>query len=235
MSGAARRAASLPAPVPDLSITWHPSPNFSVRRGGQVPRLVVLHFTAMRSCADALERLCDPQAQVSAHYLLGADGTIWQLVAEQSRAWHAGAGSWQGAGDINSRSIGIELDNTGSHPFAAPQMMRLEGLLAAILTRWGIPPRGVIGHSDMAPARKDDPGPRFDWRRLARQGLSVWPETPGDGSVPLAASLDRIGYPQAAPEVRLRAFRTRFNPGATGPECHRDRAIAVAAAQIMQG
>lgn len=211
---------------------WHPSPNFGPRCGQARPELVVLHFTEMRDTASALDRLCAPLAEVSAHYLIGADGRIWQLVAEEARAWHAGAGSWRGREDVNSRSIGIELDNDGASPFAAPLMARLEILLAQILPRWAIPPLGVIAHSDMAPGRKVDPGPRFDWRRLARQGLAVWPDGTGDAAAPLAASLTRIGYPPAPDAQRLHAFRLRFRPRAEGPEDATDRALADSLAQM---
>ncbi|MCC5986995.1 MAG: N-acetylmuramoyl-L-alanine amidase [Pararhodobacter sp.] len=204
----------------------HPSPNYGPRRGGLRPALVVLHYTEMPDAGSALARLCDQQAQVSAHYLIGADGTIWQLVDEELRAWHAGTGSWAGMDDINSRSIGIELDNDGASPFAAPQMLALEELLPAILSRWAIPPAGVIAHSDMAPTRKADPGARFDWRRLARLGLSIWPRVGGDPNRPLGPSLDRIGYPPAPQAQRLASFRLRFRPGATGPETAADRALA---------
>lgn len=207
------------------------SPNQGPRRDGLRPELVVLHYTEMASAKAALERLCDPAAQVSSHYLIGRDGTVWQLVGEAQRAWHAGAGQWQGLEDVNSRSIGIELDNDGDSPFAAPLMRALEGLVPGILHRWGIPPAGVIAHSDMAPGRKVDPGPRFDWRRLALQGLAVWPDAPGDPDAPLDSSLDRIGYPPVSPELRLTAFRLRFRPGATGPEDATDRALADAVAR----
>ncbi len=205
-------------------IRAHPSPNFGDRRGGQRPELVVLHYTAMASCAEALERLCDPTAEVSAHYLIDTDGTVLSLVAEEARAWHAGAGEWAGRGDVNSRSIGVELANPGDQPFAAPQMLALEGLLRGIVARWALPPQAVIGHSDMAPDRKADPGPRFDWRRLALAGLSVWPEagTPGD----FAADLRAFGYPDLPPETLLAAFRLRFRPWATGPLDDTDRALA---------
>jgi N-acetylmuramoyl-L-alanine amidase len=135
--------------------------------------LVVLHYTAMQSADAAIERLCDPEFEVSAHYVIARNGHVTQLVAENQRAWHAGAGQWHGRDDINSRSIGIELDNTGAHPFPEPQMQALETLLNGILARWDIPPEGVIGHSDMAPGRKIDPGPHFDWGRLARQSLAA--------------------------------------------------------------
>lgn len=205
---------------------WHPSPNCGPRRDGLRPELVVLHYTQMPSAASALKRLCLPEAEVSAHYLIGSDGTVWQMVDEGLRAWHAGAGEWRGRGDVNSRSIGIELDNDGASPFAWPQIRALTGLLAGILQRWAIPPAGVIAHSDMAPARKVDPGPRFDWRGLARVGLSVWPGNGGDPAAPLDLSLDRIGYPTVDPDLRLAAFRLRFRPGVQGPEDATDRALA---------
>ena len=154
-------------------IRWHASPNFGARRDGLLPTLVVIHYTAMESCEAALERLCDPVYEVSSHYLISNKGDILQLVEEEMRAWHAGAGEWMGQDDINSRSIGIELDNTGATPFSEPQMAALEALLPGILQSWSIPPEGVIGHSDMAPGRKFDPGPRFDWQRLERQGLAA--------------------------------------------------------------
>lgn len=202
----------------------HPSPNFGERRGGQRPELVVIHYTAMDGCAAALDRLCDPQAEVSAHYLVDPAGAVLSLVDETMRAWHAGQGSWGGRGDVNSRSIGIELVNGGAEPFAEPQMAALERLLAGLLDRWSLPPQAVIGHSDIAPTRKGDPGPRFDWRRLARQGLSVWPEaaTPGD----FVTDARRFGYPDVPADVLLRAFRLRFRPWARGALDQMDAALA---------
>lgn len=224
-----------------MSLT-HPSPNFGDRRGKRV-ELVVLHYTAMPSCAAALERLCDPEAEVSAHYLIDEDGMLLSLVEEGARAWHAGAGSWRGEGDVNSRSIGVELANLGDRPFPDLQMRALERLLAGILHRHGLPPEAVIAHSDMAPERKGDPGPRFDWRRLALQGLSVWPTAPVDAPPPhpspsggeggaspdvagFVADLSAFGYPDAAPETLLTAFRLRFRPWAVGPLDATDCALA---------
>ena len=198
------------------------SPNHGDRRG-QVPSLVVLHYTGMVDGASARARLCDPQAEVSAHWLIHEDGLTEALVPEDRRAWHAGAGSWQGQGDVNSRSIGIELVNPGDRPFPEPQMAALEDLLRGIMARWSIPPAGVIAHSDMAPERKIDPGPRFDWRRLALQGLAVWPAGLGP-DVPLDESLSRIGYPEGP--ARLAAFRLRFRPWGEGTEDAEDRRIA---------
>lgn len=201
-----------------------PSPNSGERRGGARPSLIVLHYTAMASAAEARARLCDPAAEVSAHWLIAEDGRTEALVAEARRAWHAGAGGWGGIDDVNSHSIGIELANSGDAPFPEPQMAALERLLGAIMSRWSIPPEGVIGHSDMAPGRKCDPGPRFDWRRLALGGLSVWP-VPGEDA-PLLPSLRRIGYPPAPPATLLAAFRLRFRPWAEGPETAEDRRLA---------
>ena len=207
----------------------HPSPNHGERRGTAHPSLIVIHYTGMDDAPAARARLCDPEAEVSAHWLIHEDGTLDALVPEDRRAWHAGAGSWRGQDDVNSRSIGIEIANPGDRPFTAAQMNTLELLLAGIMVRWSIGPEGVIGHSDMAPGRKIDPGPRFDWARLARQGLAIQPETLG-ADRPLAESLTAIGYPDADPETRLQAFRLRFRQGATGPEDATDRGLASAAA-----
>lgn len=209
---------------PDPASAPYPSPNHGDRRG-QRPELIVLHFTGMADAASARARLCDPAAEVSAHWLVDEDGTIEALVPEDRRAWHAGAGSWRGHNDVNSRSIGIEIVNPGDRPFTAPQMQALMTLLAAIMARWGIPPEAVIGHSDMAPGRKADPGPRFDWEGLARAGRAIWPATPGP-DLPLGDSLDAIGYPPTDPETRLAAFRLRFRPWASGPESAEDRRCA---------
>jgi len=173
----------------------------------------------MASHQAARARLCDPTAEVSAHWLISQQGAAEALVPEPLRAWHAGAGAWAGLDDINSHSIGIELDNSGQQPFAAPQMAALERLLAAIMDRWTIPAHRVIAHSDMAPTRKVDPGPRFDWRRLARAGLSVWPcdaAKPGQPQDFVAAAC-RFGYPPVDAQVLLAAFRLRFRPWAHGP------------------
>ncbi|WP_239520663.1 N-acetylmuramoyl-L-alanine amidase [Pseudooceanicola aestuarii] len=223
---------------------WQASPNVGDRRGGARPDIVVLHHTAMNTAEAALQRLCDPGppgdlSPVSCHYLIAEDGRLWQMVREDARAWHAGAGQWGDVVDVNSRSIGVELANPSSHPFPEPQMQVLEALLAEVLARWSIPPERVIGHSDMAPLRKVDPGPRFDWRRLARLGLSVWPDIapvdPGDGADPsaLTADLRRFGYriPQGATEEAvLGAFRLRFNPAGRGGPTAREAALARALA-----
>ncbi|MEL6644761.1 MAG: N-acetylmuramoyl-L-alanine amidase [Pseudomonadota bacterium] len=208
-----------------MAALTHPSPNYGDRRDGAAVSLVVLHYTAMDSAEAAIERLCDPVAEVSAHYLIAEDGELCTLVAEKKRAWHAGAGAWQGCRDVNSASIGIELANDGASPFAEVQMAALERLLDDILVRYGLGPEAVIGHSDMAPARKGDPGRRFDWRRLAKAGRSVWPR----GAEPGAFFEDavRFGYPvDAGEDAVLAAFRLRFRPGASGPVDPADAALA---------
>ncbi len=178
----------------------------------------------MPSCAEARARLCDPAAEVSAHWLIDTDGRAEQLVDEAMRAWHAGAGGWGAVSDVNSRSIGIELVNPGDAPLAHRQFAALERLLADIMTRWRIPPERVIGHSDMAPARKRDPGPRFDWRRLALAGLSVWPADGGDARVDFGGRARCFGYLDAPADTLLAAFRLRFRPWASGPADGHDRA-----------
>jgi N-acetylmuramoyl-L-alanine amidase len=182
--------------------------------------MVVLHYTGMPSAAEALTRLCDPGTEVSAHYLIDEAGVVTALVPEELRAWHAGTGSWGQVRDVNSHSIGIELANDGSSPFAAWQMRALVDLLANIRARWDIPVERVIGHSDMAPQRKSDPGRRFDWRALALDGQGVWSEAGPAGTVDngaFHAALLALGYPDLAPDLLLGAFRLRFRPWASGP------------------
>ena len=180
-----------------LRIARHPSPNFGARRDGLTPEFIVLHYTAMASATAAIHRLCDPQAEVSAHYVISRQGAVTQLVEDDMRAWHAGAGSWRGLDDLNSRSIGIELDNAGTHPFAEPQMQALEELLVRVMARWQIGPEGVIGHSDLAPGRKIDPGPHFDWARLQWLGLAA--RTP-----------DRAAYTSGSLAEQEAAFALRW-------------------------
>lgn len=202
------------------------SPNFDQRRG--VIDMLILHYTGMRTAAEALDRLCDPAAKVSAHYLIDEDGTVWRLVDEASRAWHAGVSSWRRRSDINSVSIGIELANPGHEfgyrPFPEAQMAALEELAQDILARHAIPARHVLGHSDIAPTRKRDPGELFDWPRLARAGIGLWPdfaaESPGPETAGgLQAGLARIGYAcprtdaiDAETEAVIGAFQRHFRP-----------------------
>ena len=200
------------------------SPNAGERRGDARPDMVIVHYTAMRDARAARDWLCNPEAQVSAHYLIAPDGTCWQMVDEAARAWHAGVGAWGDVDDINSRSIGIELSNTGSEPFAAPLMDRLERVLAGILERWAIPPDRVLGHSDIALGRKIDPGPRFDWRRLARQGLAVQPPPATPGQFDADARVAGYRWQPGQEPALLAAIRHRLRPWATSPMTDADRA-----------
>lgn len=213
-----------------LDIFQHPSPNFGERRDGQRPELIVIHYTAMDSAQAAIDWLCNPEAEVSAHFVIAPDGQVTQLVAEEMRAWHAGVGSWQGRGDVNSRSIGIELSNKGDHPFAAKQMETLEVLLRGIMQRWSIGPESVIGHSDMSPGRKIDPGPKFDWLRLAREGLAIWQDhEPADADWESCAA--QLGYDLENPNS-FDAFRARFRPWAEGPCDAEDARVAARLLQV---
>ena len=212
-------------------MTGLPSPNFGERRGAIRPSLIVIHYTAMASCADARARLCDPAAEVSAHWLISETGHPEALVDESHRAWHAGAGAWAGLDDVNSQSIGIELANPGDQPFSDAQMTALETLLRSAMARWNISPQRIIAHSDMAPSRKRDPGARFDWRRLALGGLSVWPQPGTAEPVGFAASLRAFGYPDSPNADLLAAFRLRFRPWALGPLDVTDAGLAQDLAQ----
>lgn len=170
-----------------MQIIARPSPNYSDRAPGAID-ILVLHYTGMSSCGDALARLCDPAAKVSAHYLIDEDGTVFHLVAEERRAWHAGISFWAGERDINSRSIGIELVNPGHElgyrHFPETQMLRLAELARDILARHPIPQQRVLGHSDVAPGRKRDPGELFNWQWLAGQGIGIWPHLNSNSTPP---------------------------------------------------
>ena len=165
--------------MPDLKLTQHWSPSFDIRPSHFAVDMLVLHYTGMRDAATALERLCDPKSKVSSHYLIDEHGTSYQLVQESHRAWHAGDSHWSGEKDINSLSIGIELVNPGHElnytVFPEEQMISLENLIADIRTRHLIPDHRILGHSDVAPFRKRDPGELFDWHRLASKGIGLWP------------------------------------------------------------
>ncbi len=207
-----------------MEIVDRPSPNFGSRRRGLAVSLIVLHYTGMESAEAALERLCDPESEVSAHYLISKDGTLYRLVDETNRAWHAGEGNWAGHDDINSRSIGIELDNDGTARFDERQVTTLEALLVELLERHDLPAKSVIGHSDLAPGRKQDPGPYFNWARLADKGLSIWPEPSLRGDFLRDASY--FGYQVEKGEACvLDAFRQRFRPFETGPRSVADEAM----------
>ena len=196
-----------------------PSPNWNERR---LPvSMVVLHYTGMPTADEALERLTDAKSEVSAHYLIDEAGTVTRLVPEDKRAWHAGRAYWRGITDVNSASVGIELANPGHEwgyrPFPQPQMEALIPLLADIVKRHKIPYANVVGHSDVAPARKDDPGELFDWPLLARYKLALPVPKPRmrlvyDNDSALYLALERFGYDIADGHAAIRAFQRRWRP-----------------------
>jgi len=196
-----------------------PSPNHDERT---LPvTMLVLHYTGMADAASAIARLTDPDAKVSSHYLVAEDGQVMRLVPEERRAWHAGKASWRGVTDVNSASIGIEIVNPGHElgyrPFPKPQMDAVIRLISAITTRHPIEPANVVGHSDVAPQRKQDPGELFDWELLAKLGLAIrrprhgladphW--TPGG----FLLALQRFGYDVSDGPAAVTAFQRRFRP-----------------------
>lgn len=159
-------------------IIERPSPNFDARPDGKAPDMLILHYTGMESAEESLARLVDPVAEVSSHYLIDEEGRMYRLVDEEMRAWHAGVAHWAGEDDINGCSIGIELQNPGHEfgyrEFPEAQMQALATLAQDIMARHNIPAHRVLGHSDVAPGRKQDPGELFDWPWLAGQGIGLW-------------------------------------------------------------
>ena len=218
----------------ELAVIQRPSPNFDAREG-EID-MIVLHYTGMETGAGALQRLSDAESKVSAHYVLEEDGRLHNLVRETDRAWHAGVSSWGGRALLNDCSIGIEIVNPGHEwgyrAFPEPQMDALLTLVADIKSRWSIPPERVVGHSDIAPRRKEDPGELFDWPRLASAGLAIWPEAADRATIPrildpegiarLSAELETVGYELDDFGKTLLAFRRRFRPTALDgpPEIH---------------
>jgi N-acetylmuramoyl-L-alanine amidase len=201
-----------------------PSPNFDARPAGQAVDILLLHYTGMESAQAALARMCDETARVSAHYCIDEDGTVMRLVPEDKRAWHAGAASWAGDSGVNARSIGIEMVNPGHEfgyrDFPEAQIEVLIELCRGILSRHPIPPARVLGHSDVAPLRKQDPGERFDWARLAEAGIGLWPGAPEPGAAPGEDALKQrlaafgYGYLEEDPAAVVRAFQRHFRPQA---------------------
>lgn len=199
------------------------SPNHAPRDPGTVVDTLVLHYTGMKTAEEALERLCTPGTDVSAHYFVQETGEVLHLVPEDRRAWHAGVSSWRGHTDTNNRSIGVEIVNPGHEwgyrPFPERQIRAVTDLCVELLQRHPIEPRRIVGHSDVAPWRKEDPGELFDWRGLAEAGVGLWP----DDDVVAAASpegdagrlLEEIGYRVDGPsstEKALTAFQRRYRP-----------------------
>lgn len=203
-------AACAPMPAGQArGALWQPSPNFDQRR----PNYVILHQTTNDSAAKALATLTDPVRKVSTHYLIGREGAVLQLVDEAARAWHAGESWWGGSTDLNSASIGIELDNTGDEPFAEPQIVALLTLLDDLRTRYRIPAANVLAHGDVAPTRKVDPSRLFPWRRLAAQGFGLWCDAPpaaAPAGFDAMLGLRALGYDVAVPAAARAAFRRHF-------------------------
>lgn len=218
-----------------MKVVERPSPNFNERQGVAGADILIMHYTGMRSCEEAVARLTSAEGKVSSHYTIDEDGTIYQHVSEHLRAWHAGASSWRGASDINSRSIGIEIVNPGHEfgyrAFPDAQIDAVIRLSKAIVARHPIPARNLIGHSDIAPGRKTDPGELFPWKRLAQAGLGLWVEVKSGRDLPLArgmtgervaelqAALARYGYGADAngnfderTEFVVSAFQRHFRP-----------------------
>jgi len=210
-----------------------PSPNFEPRKGP--PDMIVLHYTGMQTGEAALARLRDLEAKVSSHYLVEEDGRVFRLVPEERRAWHAGVSFWKGETDVNGRSVGIEIVNPGHEfgyrPFPEAQIAAVIALVADVRARWTVEDDRIVGHSDVAPERKDDPGELFPWKRLAEAGHGLWAEpgaAPGDplaegaegaGVFALQAGLTRLGYDCAPSGVFdahttavVRAFQRHWRP-----------------------
>jgi N-acetylmuramoyl-L-alanine amidase len=195
------------------------SPNLDERPGGVPIDMLVMHYTGMETAAAALARLCDPGSKVSAHYLIDEDGAVYRLVQERMRAWHAGVSAWRGWTDINDRSIGIELVNPGHafgyRAFPDAQMAAAVDLSREIVARHGIPSRNVVGHSDVAPGRKMDPGELFNWTQLAAAGVGLWPKDSEIGIMDpnvIADMLAKVGYEMSDPLAALKAFQRHFRP-----------------------
>ena len=198
------------APVqPRHEYAWHPSPNFDQRR----PNFIVIHHTQNDTVEQALNVLTDSAREVSSHYLIARDGRVLQLVDDLNRAWHAGITWWGGHTDLNSISIGIELDNNGNEPFPEPLLRSLENLLGQLVDRFRIPPANVVGHGDIAPGRKVDPSRFFPWQRLAAKGYGLWCTRP-DPVVPPrfdpTLGLMALGYDVSRPEITRQAYRRHF-------------------------
>jgi N-acetylmuramoyl-L-alanine amidase len=181
--------------VPPLEFIEAPSPNFDARTAP--PEILVLHYTGMKTGPEALDRLRDPEAKVSSHYMVEEDGRIFRLVPEERRAWHAGASYWKGQRNINGVSIGVEIVNPGHEfgyrPFPDAQIAAVIALIGDIRSRWQIGNDRIVGHSDVAPERKDDPGELFPWKRIAEAGHGLWVDAPPAPGEPLAEGAEDIG------------------------------------------
>jgi N-acetylmuramoyl-L-alanine amidase len=216
--GVAPRATSLP-------VERRPSPNFDARR----PNFVIVHHTSNSTAEQALDVLTNRERKVSAHYLIGRDGKLFQLVDEAARAWHAGESYWGGQQDLNSASIGIELDNDGQDRFSDAQIETLLALLADLKSRYNIPTANFLGHADVAPGRKTDPSRLFPWKRLSEQGFGLWCDPPYPAMPPgldTEVLLQALGYSVWNVEAAISAFKLHFAPDDPSPEMSaNDRAV----------
>ncbi len=201
------------APLPQragIPTLWQPSPNVDERR----PNFVIIHHTGSDAAERALRTLTSAQSRVSAHYLIGRDGTIYQLADERARAWHAGESYWGGNADLNSSSLGIELDNNGEEPYTEAQIGALLELLGDIKRRYGIPAANFLGHGDVAPRRKTDPNHHFPWRRLAVRGFGLWCDASGietPAALDPVLALQAFGYDTSNAPAAMAAFRRHFS------------------------
>jgi N-acetylmuramoyl-L-alanine amidase len=207
-----------------LPARWQASPSFDERR----PNVIVLHYTGGASLENGIRDLTEPQMRVSAHYVVGRDGSLYQLVDERKRAWHAGESRWGNDTDLNSTSIGIEIDNDGVEPYPDVQIDALLALLRDLVERHRIPQENVVGHADVAPSRKVDPGRLFPWERLAAEGFGLWCE-PVPGKLPATfdplVALRVVGYDTSDPALAIRAFRLHYAHDDATELTERDRAL----------
>lgn len=226
------------------TIQIHSSLNFNERK--DPVSMIVLHYTALPTFEKSLRRLCDPanqQGRVSAHYLIREDGAVFGLVDEEKRAWHAGAGSWRGITDVNSASVGIEIQNIGLDdqgrpvPFPDVQMESVIALCRDIQRRHVVPARNVVGHGDTAPRRKIDPGAAFDWKRLAKAGVGIWTDEFLAPEKSMKDMLQDIGYDTSDIAAAAEAFKRHWCIGLAGVESRQieRRAAAVCAEILRQG
>ena len=205
-----------------------PSPNFNDRPQESIIDMLIIHYTGMPASKDAIDHMCNARTKVSAHYMIDELGRLYQLVCENKRAWHAGESRWRGNSDINDRSIGIELSNPGHdfgyRKFTEPQKITLIALSKQIISRHPIPARNIVGHSDVAPTRKKDPGELFDWRALSAEGIGNWPETSAREKEFI---ISKFNYKQALKEygynidnltAAVRAFQRHFLPADFGSQ-----------------
>ncbi len=212
-----------------IPVIQRPSPNHNERK--TPVDMIVIHYTGMSALPDVLDKLTDATSELSAHFVVDIDGRIFQLVDENRRAWHAGVSNWQGQRDINSRSIGIEIMNNGKTGFTVEQITSVRAICRKMMSMYDIPPHNVVGHSDVAPGRKQDPGHLFPWTYLAQFDIGLWPEAGlGDYFATVGKKSDlsyirdllaRLGYgkdysPNPTPSLRdtIAAFQRRYEPDA---------------------